>query len=216
MQENVVRASSAHDFALALANENRIVILLVITYVRRDARFKPFQLAADSSRDLVQIALTLGTNTIMPIWNVYNAPKGCDGAGEGLSKLISCTSSTFFVGGDFNLRHPAWDSIATDSRASCEALIDWYRSKGFMLLNPTQTPTHNCGGLLNLAFCANKNASCEVRADLNTTSHHETLVSSLCLNWKSPRESNFRYKAIDNDLFLILLGNTHALPIIAS
>ena len=184
--------------------------------MRKDARLKPFQLAVDSSRDLVQIALTLGTNTILPIWNVYNAPTGCDGAGEGLSKLLSCTSSPFFVGGDFNLRHPAWDAIATDSRASYEALIDWYGSKGLMLLNPTQTPTHNRGGTLDLAFCTDKNASCEVRADLHTTSDHETLVSCLSLNWKSPRESKLRYKATDNDLFLKLLGNIRAPPIIAS
>ncbi|KAI1001779.1 hypothetical protein K3495_g6426 [Podosphaera aphanis] len=77
-------------------------------------------------------------------------------------------------------------------------------------------PTHNRGGTLDLALCADKNASCEVRADLHTTSDHETLVSSLCLNWKSLRESKLRYKAIDNDLFVKILGNTHALPIIAS
>ncbi|KAI1004901.1 hypothetical protein K3495_g3318 [Podosphaera aphanis] len=122
----------------------------------------------------------------------------------------------FFVGGDFNLRYPPWDSIATDSRASCETLIDWYGSKGLMLLNPTQTPTHKRGGTLDLAFCADKNASCNLRADLHTTSDHKILVSSLCFNWKSPRGSKLRYKAIENDLFLKLLGNTHALPIIAS
>ncbi|KAI1003147.1 hypothetical protein K3495_g5055 [Podosphaera aphanis] len=170
MQATVGRASSAHDFALTLANENQRL----------------------------------------------HAPTGCDGAGEGLSKLISCTSSPFFVGVDFNFRYPVWDSIATESRASCEALIDWYGYKGFMLLNPTQTPTYNRGGTLVLAFCADKNASCEVRADLHTTSDHEILVSTLCLNWKSPRESKLRYKAIDNDLILKLLGNTHALPTIAS
>lgn len=188
----------------------------VMTYVRKDARLKPFQLSSDLSRDLAQIALTLRNNTILPIWNVYNAPVGCEGAGEGLSKLISCTSSPFFVGGDFNLRHPSWDSIATNSRASCEALIDWYESKGLMLLNPTQAPTHNRGGTLDLAFCVDKKASCEVRSDLHTTSDHETLVSSLYLNWKAVRESKLRYKAIDTDLFQKLLGNTHFLPTIAS
>lgn len=85
-----------------------------------------------------------------------------------------------------------------------------------MLLNPTQTPTHNREGTLDLAFCVDKKASCEVRADLPTTYDHETLVSCLYLNWKAVRESKLWYKAIETDLFQKLSSNFHFLPTIAS
>ena len=151
----------------------------VFTYVRKDARLKPFQTCADYSRDMIQISITSRNNLKAPIWNVYNAPVGSEEAGEGLSKLLSCTENPFFVGGDLNLRHPLWDSKVEYSRTTCDSLIEWYGSKCLKLLNPTKTPTHNRGGTLDLAFCTDERANYEIRTDPHTTSDHETLVSSL-------------------------------------
>ncbi|KAI0992520.1 hypothetical protein K3495_g15665 [Podosphaera aphanis] len=186
------------------------------TYVRKGAKLRPFQVAADSSRDIVQILVTLGNNAKLPIWNIYNAPTGSEGAGEGLSVLLSGTDSPYFAGGDFNLRHPLWDSKFTESRSSCTKLIDWYGCKGLRLLNPTNTPTHNRGGTLDLAFCTDESATCEIRTDLHTTSDHETLVSTLCWDRRITSDSKLQYKALDSELFLKLLGNNQSFTAIRS
>ncbi|KAI0999197.1 hypothetical protein K3495_g8999 [Podosphaera aphanis] len=81
------------------------------------------------------------------------------------------------------------------------------------LLNPTDTPTHNQGGTLDLAFCSDNSARCEARLDLNTSSDHETLVTSLRWNAQPHGATKLRYTALDNDLFLQLLSSRqHSTP----
>ncbi|RKF61981.1 hypothetical protein GcC1_151012, partial [Golovinomyces cichoracearum] len=115
----------------------------------------------------------------MNIWNIYNAPLGSEEAGNGLTSLINSNNTPFFIGGDFNLRNPLWDLNVDHPYAASQALIDWYSSRGHKLLNPTETPTHNRGGTLDLAFSTNSRARCEIRPDQHTTSDHETLDSTL-------------------------------------
>ena len=73
---------------------------------------------------MVQISLIIRKNLIVPIWNIYNAPVGSDEAGGGLNMLLRCTQNPFFVGGDFNLRHPLWDPIVDHARTNCDSLIE--------------------------------------------------------------------------------------------
>ncbi|POS85862.1 hypothetical protein EPUL_004035 [Erysiphe pulchra] len=65
-------------------------------------------------------------------------------------------------------------------------------------------PTHNRGGTTDLTFCLDERARCEIRPDLHTTSDHETLAAKL------------RYKDLNNELFLRLLGNNQYPPEISS
>lgn len=163
MQVNVGRSSSAHNIALAYAQENQIDVVLiqepwiysdlsirrtkshhdfetfspvstwlsrprVITHIRRDLHLKQYQVTSDFSRDIVQIVISRGDNKKIPIWNVYNTPTDSNGAGEGLSTLLGCTDTPCFVGEDFNLRHPSWDSSTTFTLSSCSNLIEWYEN----------------------------------------------------------------------------------------
>ncbi|POS82279.1 hypothetical protein EPUL_005519 [Erysiphe pulchra] len=121
------------------------------------------------------------------MWNVYNAPINSIGAGECLKLLLE---TSVIVAGDFNLRHPMWDSFTTFTSQETTALIDWAREKDLSLLNPTDVSTHNRGGTLDFAFCSLVKAKCEITLDLHTTSDNETLVTTIPLN----------------DLFLKILG----------
>ncbi|POS84575.1 hypothetical protein EPUL_002800, partial [Erysiphe pulchra] len=79
----------------------------VLTYIRKSSNLKAFQVAADFSRDLIQIMVNLwGTNKIS-IWIVYNVPIGSDEAGTSLTTLLNCTDTPYFIGGDLNLRNPS-------------------------------------------------------------------------------------------------------------
>ena len=115
------------------------------------------------------------------------------GAGEGLSTILSCLGTPCFVGGDFNLRHPMWDSSATSNLRPCTDLIDWYERKGLKLLNPIGVPTHNRGGTIDLAFCLEDSANCEIRPDLHSTSDHETIVTTICWDFSSKKQAKLRY-----------------------
>ncbi|POS85683.1 hypothetical protein EPUL_004132 [Erysiphe pulchra] len=121
---------------------------------------------------------------------MYNAPVGSDQAGAGLITLLSSTDKPYFIGGDFNLRHPLWDLTATHPHASCRDIIDWYSTKELQLLNPTEVSTHSRSATLDLTFCIDKNAKCEVKADFHTTSDYETL-------------------ALDDEIFYQLLEKTN-------
>ncbi|POS82851.1 hypothetical protein EPUL_004811, partial [Erysiphe pulchra] len=131
---------------------------------------------------------------------------GSDEAGTGLISLLNCTDTPYFIGSDFNLRHPLWDLKIDHPLATFQALIDWYSSRGLRLLNPTEMPSHNSGGTLDLAFSSDQRARCEIRSDLHTTSNHETLVSTLSRESMTQNPSKLRYDAMDDNLFLQLLG----------
>ncbi|POS86249.1 hypothetical protein EPUL_000901 [Erysiphe pulchra] len=143
-------------------------------------------------------------SSLLPIWNINNAPIGSDEAECGKDKLLSYMESPFIISGDFNLRHPLWDSTVVHPRSNCDSLIKWYGSNFLKRLNPIKSQTHNQGGTLDRAFCTDMSANYEVRTDLHTTSDHETLVYSLYWSHRAQSDSNFQYKAFDNGGFLKL------------
>ncbi|POS87689.1 hypothetical protein EPUL_000496 [Erysiphe pulchra] len=71
-----------------------------------------------------------------------------------------------------------------------------------ILLNPRNFPTHNRGGTIDLIFCTDENARCEVRKDLYTTSDHETLATAIRIEKLEKSKGKLRYKDLDNELFL--------------
>lgn len=100
-----------------------------------------------------------------------------------------------------------WDFKTNQLQETSQALIEWYSSRDFRLINPTEIPTHNRDGTLDLAFSSDQRARCQIRFDLHTTSDHETLVSTIFRESKTQTPSKLRYDALDDDLFLQLLGS---------
>jgi len=190
----------------------------VFTYVRKSKGLRAFQSLSDSSPDLLQICILNRNNSKLPVWNIYNAPPNCNNAGFGLQALLNSSETPFFVGGDFNLKHPSWDSSSTYASAHAADLLRWASQKNLSLLNPTETATHRCGGTLDLAFCSRVGATCTIRSDLHTTSDHETLISIIpCTNFNTGGfEGRLRYDSCDEKLFLTLLGTSKYVPLISS
>ncbi|POS85294.1 hypothetical protein EPUL_003037 [Erysiphe pulchra] len=145
-------------------------------------------------------------NKTIPIWNIYNAPTGSIGAGEDLATILSCPGTPCFVGGDFDLRHPIRDSSATSTPTN---LIDWYEIKCLKLLNIIGIPKHDLGGTIDLAFCLEDSAYCEIRPDLNSTSDHKTLVTKMRWDFSNKKQAKLRYKDQNHEILVRLLGNNH-------
>ncbi|POS81852.1 hypothetical protein EPUL_006811 [Erysiphe pulchra] len=180
-----------------------------LSCVRKKQGLNPYQTAIDISSDCVQIAISGGRGRRLGVWNIYNAPINSIGAGECFKLLLETSESPDFVAGDFNLRHPMWDSFTTSTSQETTALIDWAREKDLSLLNPTDVSTHNRGGTLDLAFCSLVGAKCEIPLDLHTTSDHKTLVTTIPLNGEliPDNKGRLRYISHDKDLFLKILGH---------
>lgn len=190
----------------------------VFTYVRKTKGLRASQTLSDSSPDLLQICILNRNSPNISIWNVYNAPPNCINAGSGLQTLLNSSETPYFVGGDFNLKHPSWDSSSVHASPHAMDLLQWVSQKNLSLLNPTETPTHRCGGTLDLAFCTQVGATCTIRADLHTTSDHETLISTILLAGLDIGgfEGRLRYDSRDEKLFLTLLGTSQNVPQIFS
>ncbi|POS85894.1 hypothetical protein EPUL_003872 [Erysiphe pulchra] len=79
-----------------------------------DRAFSPYNAkTTDLSRDILQITISIVDHRRAPICNIYNAPVGADEAGSDLDLLLKSPNRPFYVGGDFNLRHPLWDMTNT-------------------------------------------------------------------------------------------------------
>ncbi|POS81979.1 hypothetical protein EPUL_005941, partial [Erysiphe pulchra] len=76
-----------------------------------------------------------------------------------------------------------------------------YPTKELQLLNPTKDSTHSRGGTLDLAFCIDRNAKCEVRTDFHTTSDHETLVTTIYKDQQLRAAVKLRNKALNDEIF---------------
>ncbi|POS84601.1 hypothetical protein EPUL_003455 [Erysiphe pulchra] len=225
MQGNVGESSSAHNIALALANKNSIDILLLLKLwiftdlsIRKskahrsftafsNARLELQKETTDLSRDILQITITMGDHRWAPIWNIFNAPVRADEAGSDLDLLLKSPNLPFYVGGDFNLRHPLRDMTNTSPHMACQELINWYNSLDLILLNTRNPPTNNRDGTIDLVFSMDENAKCEVRKDLHTTSDHETLVTTIRIKKLQNSKGKLRYRDLDNEIFLRLLSN---------
>lgn len=148
------------------------------------------------------------------MWNVFNAPANSFGADDCLRFLLEASGNLDFVAGDFNLRHPLWDSHVTSTSQEATALIDWAGEKSLSLLNPSDVSTHNRGGTLDLVFCSHAGAKCEIPLDLHITSDHETSVTTIPMSGEANKDNagRLRYNSLYKELFLRILGHRHELP----
>ena len=99
------------------------------------------QLPSAGSDDVAIIAA--GINFI----NIYNEI-GRDV--RWVAGLLAPLSGRTLLAGDFNARHPLWNSLWEPS-AGTEAFLDSLPT-GMTLLNPADVPTHEQGGVLDLAW----------------------------------------------------------------
>lgn len=75
-------------------------------------------------------------------------------------------------------------------------------SKNGSLLTPTGVPTYRVRGTIDVAFCSQLGAICEIVSDLQITSDLEKLISVIqnVGNMKE-FEGKLRYKSLDEKLF---------------
>ena len=86
--------------------------------------------------------------------------------------------------------------------------MQWAESHNFHLLSPTEEETHNRGNVLDLALGRGPllhGAECEIATDLDTTSDHLPLLTTIAWNRKSEPLKRLRLDTVDKDLFRRLL-----------
>lgn len=120
----------------------------------------------------------------------------------------------FFIGGDFNLKYPFWDSSSTYISPHASDLLQRVSQKNLSLLNPSETPTHRNSGRLDLAFYSQVGATYTIRSDLHATSNHESLISIIPQTALNTRgfEGRLCFDPWNKKLFLTLLGNSENVP----
>jgi hypothetical protein len=152
----------------------------VITYVRRGVGYRITQPTAGLSRDLLQVVLQQPGYPATTIWNVYNAPRGSEGAGQAVAVLLQQRPGPqTTVAGDFNLHHEEWDPTRGTSYDG-ERLAAWAAQHRLRLASPPGASTHRAGGVLDLVFTNdNLAAHVAIAASLHTTSDHYTLQYAL-------------------------------------
>lgn len=176
----------------------------VMTYVRKDRNLQPTQLRPADTADICWIKI-LGTTSAVTIVNVYRPPKECKG-GEVITRLKEWqVPSNSVVAGDFNTRHPLWDSRARSSRHA-EELANWALQNELSLASPADESTHNRGNVLDLVFTNILGAQCNVEEHLHTTSDHETLVTILPLKVSYNSNPQERYKLLPEAIPRLVAG----------
>lgn len=183
----------------------------VLTYIRRNRSLWPSQTVINECRDLMGVDVCLPGVQNLLIFNVYNAPPGCEDSGLGLQKLLShtqnLTSKSCATVGDFNIRHHHWDHTTDASPGNGDELLRWASSRHLTLLNPPETPTHNRGGTLDLCFSNHPQAVCQVHHELHSGSDHETLILSLPLTHAlTPPRGKLRFQSVNSEKLLHLIS----------
>lgn len=206
-QANVGKIPSAHDCAVALADSERYDIILlqepwtglkdgrcltkthpaydtfspveswdghgtrprVMTYVRRSPGLIADQRRPSATRDILW--LTVNHITVV---NFYRQPFH----DEALESLLQWKAPhRCLVAGDFNAKHPSWQTGRLDGRG--DAIASWASDNRLSLLNPVDTPTNPHGNTIDLAFSNIPLADAVVEDHLATSSDHYTLSITL-------------------------------------
>jgi ribonuclease HI len=202
-QANIGKSSPAHDCALALADTEQYDIVLlqepwtaiikdqcltkthpsydtfspvdhwtntdtrprVMSYIRRRPSLLADQVRPATSRDI----LWLKVNDVTVV-NFYRQP-GYDTALETL--LHWPIPPKCLVAGDFNAKHPAWQTGRPQHRG--EAIASWASRNELALLNEIDVPTNPRGNTIDLAFSNISLAEATIEDHLATSSDHFTL-----------------------------------------
>jgi len=179
----------------------------VLTYVRKHphlrAEIVPF---GPPIRDILATQIITPQRTMLLV-NVYNAPPGAVNENQGLDTLTRQTTPSHpcLLAGDFNLRHPTWQSSAQPSPGA-ESFLTWTESQNLTLTLPPDTPTRGRNMIdLSWANCAmlSLGISSEVATDLPPLADHEPIISTI--KWGTgylPRDlPPFRWSSLNEELF---------------
>lgn len=117
----------------------------VLTFVRKHVGLQVDQIWCGVTRDVLAIQIHGQRLSPFSFWNVYNAPPGCEGGGDGVHLLTEKnTSGRTITVGDFNLRHPLWDHTGhtRPSGSTLDFFIAWLEARGASIINPPGVATH--------------------------------------------------------------------------
>ena len=182
----------------------------VLTYVRKSCGLQALQQESNICRDIVMVTLSGQHIPPFQLWNVYNAPTGSKEAGDAVARITSMELTiSAVVLGDFNLRHREWDPSTDRSHPLGVQLADWMRANNLCLANPSRTPTHSHGGVLDLVMSNLVGIHTEIPRNLHSTSDHETLWTTIPGSRVPPSlPGRFRLTSIDSEKLLSLLRHS--------
>lgn len=152
----------------------------VMTYIRKGRNLQPAQLRPIDTGDICWVSI-LGCKPQISIVNIYRPPLEREGGAVITALKQWRVSPNSLIAGDFNLRHPYWDSKSKSSKRS-EELVEWAQQNTLVLASPANERTHNRGSVIDLVFTNIIGAHSCVEEHLHTTSDHETLISIIPLN----------------------------------
>ena len=179
----------------------------VLTYIRKHPLLKselvPF---GPTTRDVLAVQITTPKKAVLLI-NMYNAPQGSVDEGQGLHILMEqpIPPHPCLVAGDFNIQHPAWQSLAQPS-PKAEPFLLWAESQDLILTLPPDSPTRG-PNMIDLVWANNAllshGVSSEAATDLPPLADHEPILT--IIKWgpdNLPRHlPPLRWSTLDERLF---------------
>ena len=108
------------------------------------------------NHDIMVIEIQPQPHQPVLVVNIYNPPSGSIGThstGQGLKLLDLPGTYPTIIAGEFNLHHPAWEKMTTESPATARAMAEWLQDKSFSLLNVHNYPTFHHHNHLHYSVC---------------------------------------------------------------
>lgn len=176
----------------------------VMTYVRKGRNLQPSQIRPSKTKDICWITIQ-GTKGPIHITNIYRPPQELEG-GEVITALKQWrVPLNTIIAGDFNTRHPYWDSRARVSKRA-EELVNWAHQNNLILVSPANECTHRRGSVLDLVFTNILGTQCSIEEHLHTTSDHETLITTIPLKDLPVKNTQDRFKLTPEAIPRLALG----------
>lgn len=179
----------------------------VLTYILKNTHLSAVQIPLGTpNRDLLATSVTSPWRSALLI-NIYNAPTGSVDEHQGVESLCHThiPSLPCLVAGDFNLRHPSWQTTGPTS-ARAAPFLAWAESQHLSLTLQPNTQTRG-PNMLDLTWANDTlrtlGVTSEVPGNLPPLADHEPIIS--IIHWgarKLPRPNPpFRWNTLDDTLF---------------
>jgi ribonuclease HI/endonuclease/exonuclease/phosphatase family metal-dependent hydrolase len=189
----------------------------VMTYIRRERL--ALQATTDPSfpehPDVMAVNIAGVTHGAVRLFNVYNAGRGSERAGEAATLLRTHgkAEEAEVYAGDFNMHHENWS--LSSSPTTWEITDEWVKhceDRDIHLVSNHDVPTHRRGGVLDLVWMTNRCSSRQairvrLAPELNGGSDHQPM--RIDMEKAKPKEQQaagrFRLDTLDSSLFEHLL-----------
>ena len=190
----------------------------VLTYILKHPLLSAVQVPfGPPIQDLLAVSISTMQHSTILLVNVYNAPAGSIDGHQGVDHLqhISIPHSPCLVAGDFNLRHPNWETTGPVSPQAAP-FLEWTEVQGLSLTLPPDTHTHG-SSMIDLTW-ANPalralGITSEVPEDIPPLADHEAIFSTILWGSRKPCRPNppLRWNTLDEPLFLQALQRERAM-----